>query len=225
MKYKRYTIYFFLFLSAILLLSMILIDLSFELFYKKSSIIHNYRNSPNATVAIVPGASVIKNRPSIVLKDRLECAYLLYKNRKVKKILLSGDNGTVSYNEVKPMLIFMLQRNVKKEDIFVDHAGFRTLDTILRARDVFKVRDAIIVTQKFHQPRAIYLASKAGLKVFSFEADQRIYQNRRFNRVREFFARTLAWMDINLFHTDPKYLGKEYFIEGSGIPTWKGSIY
>jgi len=201
-----------------------LIDLSFEKNYKNSPIVHNYRSAPHATVAIVPGASVYKSKPSIVLKDRLECAYLLYKYRKVDKILLSGDNGSGSYNEVKPMLQYMLDKKVAPEDIFVDHAGFRTLDTIYRAKHVFQVEDAIIVTQRFHQPRAIYLAKKIGIKVYSFESDLRVYKNRRFNRTRELFARTLAWFDSNLFYTTPKYLGKPFPINGNGKSTWKGSV-
>jgi len=201
-----------------------LIDLSIFRFYSQSEIIYNYRNSPQATVAIVPGASVVKKKPSIVLKDRLECAFQLYKHGKVKKILLSGDNGSGSYNEVKPMLEYMLKRHVKPEDIFVDHAGFRTLDTIFRAKEVFMVKDAIIVTQKFHQPRALFLARHSGMEAWSFEADQRVYKKRKFNKIREFLARTLAWMDIYILHTQPKFLGKPYPITGSGLATWKGSL-
>ena len=144
---------------------------------------------------------------------------------KVKKILLSGDNGKITYNELKPMLKYMLDKNVKPADLFVDHAGFRTLDTLRRARDVFQVRDAIIVTQKFHQPRAGYISRAIGIKTVSLESDLRVYRKNNWYRFREFFARNLAWIDIHILHTEPKYLGKPYPITGSGIPTWKGSIY
>ena len=115
----------------------ILIDLNFELLYIKSGIIKDPSLAKEATVAIVPGAAVYGKTPSPILQDRLNSALLLYQNKKVKKILLSGDNGSHYYNELKPMLKFMLANKVRKEDIFVDHAGFRTLDTLIRAKMVF----------------------------------------------------------------------------------------
>jgi len=203
----------------------VLIDLNFEFMYKKSDVSKNYRTTPEATVAIVPGAAVYGNKtPSPILKDRLECALLLYQKKKVKKILLSGDNGTHYYNELKPMLKFMLANKVKKEDIFVDHAGFRTLDTLIRAKLIFEIQDAIFVSQKFHLPRAVYIAQKLGIKIASYEADQRVYTSEKYNRIREFLARNLAWIDINLMHTNPKFLGKPFPISGSGEKTWRGSI-
>lgn len=203
----------------------ILIDLNFEFLYKKSNVSKNYRTTPEATVAIVPGAAVYGNkRLSPILKDRLECALLLYQKKKVRKILLSGDNGTHYYNELKPMLKFMLTNKVKKEDLFVDHAGFRTLDTLIRAKLIFEINDAIFVSQKFHLPRAVYIAQKLGIKIASYESDQRVYTSEKYNRIREFLARNLAWIDINLMHTNPKFLGKAFPISGSGEKTWRGSI-
>ncbi|TGK18113.1 membrane permeability protein SanA [Leptospira fluminis] len=201
------------------------IDLSIEREYVlRTNHAGNYRSLRPATVAIVPGASVYKNAPSPVLKDRLDCAVELYKQGKVRKILLSGDNGSSYYNEVKPMLLYVLERKVNERDVFVDHAGFRTLDTLVRAKQIFQVKDAIFVSQKFHQPRAAFIAKKIGLEFQSYESDRRPYVSGPFSRVREFFARTLAWVDMNLANTAPKYLGNPYPIEGSGIKTWKGSV-
>lgn len=138
------------------------IDLSIERDYELRTLhAGNYRSLKPATVAIVPGASVYKNAPSPVLKDRLDCALELYRQGKVRKILLSGDNGSRYYNEVKPMLTYVLERNVNQRDVFVDHAGFRTLDTLVRAKEIFQVKDAIFVSQKFHQPRAAFIAKKS----------------------------------------------------------------
>ncbi|MBK7053456.1 MAG: YdcF family protein [Leptospiraceae bacterium] len=174
----------------------------------------------DSTVAIVLGAAVYGNKPSPVLSDRLKSALILYKKRKVKKILLSGDNGTRSYNELKPMLNYMLKNKVKKEDIFVDNSGFRTLDTLLRAKYIFQIKDAIIVTQRFHQPRAAFIAEKIGIKVSCFESDTGEYKDDTKNRFREFFARNLAWFDLNLM-SDVSYTGKPYPISGDGTETWK----
>lgn len=201
------------------------IDLSIEWDYEnRSPHAGNYRSLKPATVAIVPGASVYKGIPSPVLQDRLDCAIELYKQGKVRKILLSGDNGTSYYNEVKPMLLYVLERGVNEKDVFVDHAGFRTLDTLVRAKEIFQVKDAIFVSQRFHQPRAAFISKKIGLDLQSYESDRRIYVSGPTNRFREFFARTLAWIDMNLANTAPKYLGKPFPIEGSGIKTWKGSV-
>nr|WP_165778839.1 ElyC/SanA/YdcF family protein [Leptospira perolatii] len=201
------------------------IDLSIERDYDlRTHHAGNYRSLKPSTVAIVPGASVYKSEPSPILKDRLDCAIELYLQGKVKKILLSGDNGSSYYNEVKPMLLYVLKRDVDERDVFVDHAGFRTLDTLVRAKEIFKVKDAIFVTQRVHQPRAAFIAKKVGLEFQSFESDRRTSISGPFHRFREFFARTLAWIDMNLANTGPKFLGTPYPIEGSGIKTWKGSV-
>lgn len=209
-----YTLGFILFCSVV-------IDLSFELNYLHINASSDYHDIQDATVAIVPGAAVYGNKPSPILADRLKSALLLYKNKKVKKILLSGDNGIKSYNELKPMLEFMLTNKVKKEDIFVDNAGFRTFDTIMRARHIFEVEDAVIVTQKFHQPRAAFIAENVGIKVSCMESDIRDYRDVVKNRFREYLARNLAWIDIHLGKHEKEYTGKKFPITGSGESTWK----
>ncbi|MEM7181307.1 MAG: ElyC/SanA/YdcF family protein [Spirochaetota bacterium] len=209
----------FLFSSAIIL--SIIIDLSFTFNYSFIQASRTLQNLPQATVAIVPGAAVYGKKPSPVLLERLEGALQLYEKAKVKKILLSGDNGTTSYNEIRPMLNFMLQHKVEKKDIFVDFAGFRTLDTLYRAKKLYEIEDAIIVTQSLHQPRAAYIADKLGIKIAALESNKSTNKPKLKNRFREFLARNLAWIDMNLFHTIPKYLGEEkYPISGSGNQTW-----
>ncbi|WCL49589.1 YdcF family protein [Leptospira sp. GIMC2001] len=200
------------------------IDAHMQSAYEKTNPSKNHRTVPKATVAIVPGAAVYGLTPSPILVDRLRCALYLYRSGKVKKILLSGDNGTAYYNELKPMLQFMLKNGVKKEDVFVDHAGFRTLDTLIRARAVYQVQDAIFVSQKFHQARAHFIARKVGIEMHSYESDMREYKYTNYYRFREILARNLAWVDLILFKTPPRFLGDPFPIQGSGIPTWKGSI-
>jgi len=215
-KYSQVLLYTF----GLFLFFSICIDLSFEINYITINSGSDYKKINDSTVAIVLGAAVYGNKPSPVLNDRLKSALLLYKKRKVKKILLSGDNGSRSYNELKPMLNYMLKNKVKKEDIFVDNSGFRTLDTLQRAKYIFQVQDAVIVTQRFHQPRAAFIGEKLGLKVSCFESDLREYRDETKNRFREFFARNLAWIDMNLM-SDVTYTGKPYPISGDGTETWK----
>lgn len=211
------------YLIATMIILSLIVDLSFEWNYALIPASKNSDAIPNATVAIVPGAAVYGKKPSPILKQRLQGALKLYQSHKVSKILLSGDNGSVSYNEIRPMLNFMLKHKVRKEDIFVDFAGFRTLDTLYRARLLYEVEDAIIVTQTVHQPRAVYIAQKLGIKISSLEPNRNYRKTKFKNRFREYLARNLAWIDMNLFHTSPKYLGEEkYPISGSGNQTWGG---
>ncbi len=200
------------------------IDYQFDAAYESSIHSSVAENLPQAQVAIIPGASVRGRTPSTILSDRLQCGLDLYKLKKVKKILLSGDNGQADYNELKPMLDFMLRNQVRPEDLFVDHAGFRTLDTLIRAKEVFLVSDAIFVSQNFFLPRAMYLGNELKLKLFAYECNLRTYKKEGFYGMREFFARQLALWDI-LSETPPKYLGDPFPINGSGVATWKGSIY
>lgn len=199
------------------------VNISFEWNYSKINASDNYTKLKSATAAIIPGAAVYGKKPSPVLLDRLRSGLILYKTRKVQKILLSGDNGNQFYNELKPMLNFMVKNHVDKKDIFVDFEGYRTFDTMYRARHIYDVKDAIIVTQKFHQPRAAYLALKVGIDVACFEADRRVYKDEYYNRMREFLARTLAWFDINILYAapeiDPEY---KHPISGDGTTSWKG---
>jgi len=201
-----------------------MIDASMEAAYERSRSFRNFRSAPPSTVAIVPGAAVMGLKPSAVLADRLRCALYLYRDKKVKKILLSGDNGQLDYNELKPMLVFMINHGVKQEDLFVDHAGFRTLDTLVRARMIYQVEDAIFVSQRFHQPRALYIAKKIGIRLYSYESDMRKYAKAGNFRFREIFARFRTWLDFEILSTTPKYMGQPHPIRGSGISTWKGSI-
>ena len=221
MKLIQKVIIFIFLLSFTILFIAFGIDLYIEFHYNKIISTPDYRMLPKTTVAIVPGASVYGNTPSAILEDRLKSALLLYKYKKVQKILLSGDSGNDSYNELKPMLNFMLKYEVSREDIFIDNLGLRTIDTLYRAKYIFGIEDAIIVTQKFHQPRSTYIASHLGIQIYSYEADLHEYKDDLKNRIREFFARNLAFLDIYIFYRNYNYTGEKYFINGNGENTWK----
>lgn len=212
------------FLALIFCLILILFaDLQIDRIYSESKHSPNPDELPDSLVAIIPGAAVHGKIPSPILSDRLQCGLDLYRKRKVKKILLSGDNGQSDYNELRPMLDFMLKNEVSPEDIFVDHAGFRTLDTLIRAKEVFLVEEAIFVSQSFFLPRAVYLGKELNITLHAYECNLRSYKKENFYEWREFFARQLAYFDI-IFDTPPKFLGDKYPIMGSGVNTWKGSI-
>lgn len=210
----------FILLCLIFLLS--LVSYFFiELNYKKVNSTSDYRTVEPKTVAIVPGAAVYGNTPSPILEDRLKSALILYNYKKVKKILLSGDSGDSKYNELKVMIQFMQKFGVQKEDIFVDNSGFRTFDTLLRAKHIYQIKDAVIVTQKFHQARASFIAEQLGIEVTSYEADLHIYKDELKNTLREYLARNLAILDLYFFYSNYKYEGTIFPIEGNGSLTWK----
>jgi SanA protein len=167
-----------------------------------------------AYTGIVLGASVKPDKSlSLILQDRVDAALLAYENKKFKKFLLSGDHGEKNYDEVNAMKNYLNNKGVPDEDIFLDHAGFDTYDTMHRARDVFKVKSAIVFTQEFHLPRAIYIGKKMGLNVQGYVADQHEYPgNSRFAR-REWLANMKAWIELNIEKT-PTYSGKVIPITG-----------
>lgn len=174
--------------------------------------------APEAQTAIVLGAKVYADgTPSPMLTDRLETAVALYRAGKVHKLLLSGDHGQVTYDEVNAMLRYVVRRGVPEEDVFTDHAGFSTYETMYRARDVFKVTTALVVTQRFHLSRAVYIARSLGLQAWGVTADLRPYFDERRFAAREWPARMKAFFQLHV--TKPRYLGPAIPIDGDGRAT------
>jgi SanA protein len=174
----------------------------------------NVSDVPNAQTALIPGAAVLKDGTlSAIFQDRVNEAIALYQAKKVSKILVSGDNSTVSHNEVNPVRDYLLQKGIPSEDIFLDHAGFDTYSTMYRARDIFQVSSVIIATQSFHLPRAVYIARSLGLNAYGISADK---GNILFkNYFREVFADEKAVLDLAL-RIKPKFLGEVIPISGPG---------
>jgi len=173
---------------------------------------------PDTEVAMVLGASVTSAGDlSGILKERADEAVLLYRAGKVNKILVTGDNSTVSHNEVDPTARYLVSVGVRPDDIFLDHAGFDTYSSMYRARDVFAVTSVTIVSQDFHLPRSVYVARSLGLTAYAAEAKSGGVGI--FNYVREIPATVKAMWDVTLSRT-PKYLGEQYPITGDGRATW-----
>lgn len=157
--------------------------------------------------------------PSKMLKDRLDKAIELYKDKKAPKVLLTGDNGTVEYNEVKVMAHYIKKEGIPKNDIFLDHAGFSTYESFYRARDVFCVKSCIVVTQKYHEYRSLFIGKRLGLDVQgSFAKDER-YAGQTFRDLREILARDKDFVKC-ITKPKPTYLGDKIDIAGSGDETW-----
>jgi SanA protein len=182
--------------------------------------VYSISNVPAAHTAIVPGCFVDeKGNLSDMLFDRLKTAVQLYQQGKVKKILLTGDHGIKSYDEVNSMRKTAEKMGVPPEDIFMDHAGFCTYESMYRARDVFRVKSAIIVTQKFHLSRSIYIARKLGIEAVGVPADSHRYMDVEYNENRETLARVKAFIQVNVTRPLPTFLGEVIPITGDGRKT------
>ncbi len=168
---------------------------------------------------IVLGASVRPDKSlSPILRDRVDAALLAYRKGKIEKFLLSGDHGQADYDEVNAMKNYLNAQSVPDEDIFLDHAGFDTYDSMIRAKSIFEVDKAIIFTQKFHLPRAIYVGRNLGLEVHGYVADRENYEPTSYLQRREWLANIKAWTEIYL-ESKPTFSGDVIPITGSSSRT------
>jgi len=174
---------------------------------------------PQSLVAIVPGASVLGNgTPSDILKDRLLTALELYESGTVEKILVSGDGGSEDYNEVVVMRDFLLEAGAAPEDVFLDHAGFDSYDTMHRARDVFGADEAIVVSQEYHLPRLLYIGRELGIEAYGVTSDRQRYIKASFFKAREGLANIKAVFEVTV-GSSPKFLGELIDLSGDGTVT------
>jgi SanA protein len=172
-------------------------------------------DAPHAQVALLLGAEVRGDgTPSAMLADRIAVAAELYRAGKVDRVLASGDHGTRGYDEVNTMRRELIAAGVPARDVFTDHAGFDTWDSSVRAREVFDVDSAIVVTQGFHLPRAVWLAQRAGLRASGVASDLQGYgRAQQRSEVRELLARVKAVGQV-VTGTEPRYLGPRIPIDG-----------
>ena len=172
----------------------------------------------DADCILVLGAGVrADGNPSHMLEDRILTGISLYEESGVK-LLMSGDHGRIHYNEVKCMKDYAISHGIRSEEIFMDHAGFSTYDSLYRARDVFGAKKIIIVSQSYHLYRALAIARSLGLEAIGVSADLRPYSGQSMREVREIAARVKD-MVMTVFQPEPKYLGEPISLEGSGDVT------
>ncbi len=168
---------------------------------------------------IVLGCKVKEDgSPSDMLKDRMKRAIELYENGVAPKILMSGDHGQTNYNEVMTMKQYAIDKGVPSEDIFMDHAGFSTYETMYRAKEVFGVEKAVIVTQEYHMYRSVYIANALGIDAYGCPSARYNYSGQTSRDIREVVARCKDFV-TTIFKPEPTYLGDAIDIKGSGDVT------
>ena len=204
----------------IIVILIILIILGINLYVKNSTkkqIVDNndYSNLNDIDCIIVLGAGIWGDKPSPMLEDRLLQAIELYKNNVSSKIIMSGDHGKQDYDEVNTMKDFAIEKGVPSENVFMDHAGFSSYESIYRAKEIFGAKKIVIVTQKYHLYRALYIANKLGIESYGVGADPRQYVGATYRELREILARNKDFIKC-IFKPKPTYLGDTIPVSGNG---------
>lgn len=213
----------YMIVKIIIIIVVLLVILVFGInFYVKAStkkqIIDNeseLSNLSDVDCILILGAGVRNNAPSPMLEDRLLKGIELYNKNISNKIIMSGDHGREEYDEVNIMKDFAIDKGIKSEDIFMDHAGFSTYESIYRAKEIFEAKKIIIVTQSYHLYRALYIANSLGIEAYGVSADLRTYTNQLSREIREIVARDKDFIKC-IYKPKPKYLGDTIPVSGNG---------
>ncbi len=170
----------------------------------------------DADCIIVLGCQVrADGTPSDMLRDRLDRGIELYYAGVAPKLLMSGDHGQTEYDEVNTMKQYAIDAGVPSEDIFMDHAGFSTYESIYRAKEIFQADNIVVVTQDYHLYRALYIADKFGLTAHGVACDYHTYAGQIMREVREILARNKDFL-TSIFKPEPTYLGEAIPVNGDG---------
>ena len=167
---------------------------------------------------LVLGAGIRHKSPSPMLEDRLLTAIELYNKGVAPKILVSGDHENYNYDEVNVMKDYLKENGIPSEDIFMDHAGLSTYDSVYRAKKIFKANKVVVVTQEYHLYRAIYIARRVDLRVYGVSSTKRRYVNQYKRDIREVVARIKDFFKC-IIMPEPTYMGEVISIKGNGDVT------
>lgn len=199
-------------------ITMIILAINFYvIFSTRGQIIedNNYSELKDIDCIIVLGAGIWGDKPSPMLEDRLLEGISLYENNISSKIIMSGDHGRKDYDEVNIMKNYAIEKGIPSEDIFMDHAGFSSYESIYRAKEIFEAKKVVIVTQEYHLHRVLYIANKLGLEAYGIAADSRKYAGAAYRELREILARNKDFVKC-IFKPEPTYLGETIPVSGNG---------
>jgi len=199
-------------ITAIIILSILtLFIISENIFKTQKKLCYNDINEiPKNKVGLLLGTSkYIGKYLNYYYKYRIDAAVELYKNKKIDYILVSGDNSEKSYNEPKTFKIDLIKRGVPANRIYLDYAGFRTFDSVIRSKEVFGQQSITFISQRFHNERAIFIAKHNGINAIGYNAKDLHGKNGLKTRIRERFARIKAILDVFILRTKPKFLGEK----------------
>ena len=206
--------------GIIIIIIIVLIILLINFYVKnstKNQIIEkdDYSTLKNIDCIIILGAGIWGDKPSPMLEDRLKEGILLYNNEVSDKIIMSGDHGREEYDEVNTIKKYAIENGIPTENSFMDHAGFSSYESIYRAKEIFNAKKVVIVTQKYHLYRALYIANQLGLEAYGVGADTRQYVGAIYREAREILARNKDFIKC-IFKPEPTYLGDTIPVSGNG---------
>lgn len=180
------------------------------------NIIQEVENANKSDAILVLGCQVMEDGSlSLMLKDRLDKAVELYKQGITEKIIVSGDHGREEYDEVNAMKTYLIENEIPSENIFMDHAGFSTYESLYRADYIFKVEKLTVVTQEYHLYRAVYIGNKLGIETYGVPAEKTSYYGQTSREIREILARDKDFVKC-IFKSKPTYLGESIPVSGNG---------
>jgi SanA protein len=179
----------------------------------KTKIYYSMKKFPKNDIGIIFGAGINGDKPSKYLKDRLDAGISLYKSKRINKILLSGDNGSDEHDELTVMKKYCYDHGVDSTKIFIDYAGFDTYSTMYRAKHIFKIRKATLISQEYHLNRAIYIGQKLGIKSVGYSANNGEYLGYNYVCFREYLSIFKSFFDV-LRGREPHFSGQEIDING-----------
>ena len=215
MKFKKLLI---ISIVLVIILFFILIGINFLVVCSTSSRIvksEELKEEENIDAILILGAGIWGNKPSHMLEDRLLEGINLYNKNISNNIIMSGDHGKVDYDEVNLMKKFAIENGVLSEDVFMDHAGFSTYESLYRAKEIFGAKKIVIVTQKYHLYRALYVARSLGIEAYGVASNPRGYAGQIVRDLREVLARDKDFF-TSIIKPKPTYLGEKISLDGSG---------
>ena len=206
--------------GIIIIIIIVMIVLGVNLYVKKSTskqIIkeEEYKKLSDVDCIIVLGAKVLGDKPSPMLEDRIKEGIVLYKDNVSEKIIMSGAHDKKDYDEVNTMKKYAIKEGIPSENIFMDHAGFSTYESIYRAKYIFEAKKIVIVTQKYHLYRSLYIANQLGIEAYGVGADPRKYIGATYREIREILARDKDFIKC-IFKPKSTYLGDKISLSENG---------
>ena len=211
-KLLKYFLVFLILMIGLLIIINLIIILT-----TKDNIItpEEAKEQNNIDCILILGAGIRGNYPSPMLEDRLKQGIYLYNEKVSTKIIASGDHMNQDYDEVNVMKDYLVGHKIPSQDVFMDHAGISTYDSIYRAKYIFNVKKMIIVTQEYHLHRALYIANSLGIEAYGVSSNLREYANQEKRDFREVFARVKDFIQ-SIFKPESTYLGEEISLQGNG---------
>ena len=218
---RKYKAVIFVVLGIVLLIGIAAVSLSVYMVKATEKSVFTadtFKNDEKADCILILGAGVKDGRPKPMLRDRLLTGIELYKSGAAEKIIMSGDHGRADYDEVNVMRAFALEQGVSAEDIFLDHAGFSTYDSVYRAKNIFGAENIIIVSQKYHLYRALYISEKLDVKAAGVSANLNTYGGQLKRDIREIIARDKDFFKC-IVKPEAEIMGDKIPLDGDGSIT------